>query len=59
MIRTPDDARPADAEVGQPGDERSLADAGLPQEGETAGSGTPGRARFSGSGTGSTTVRPA
>jgi preprotein translocase subunit SecF len=50
MTRTPDDARPADAEVGQPGDERSLADAGLPQEGETAGSGTPGRARFSGLG---------
>ena len=50
MTRTPDDARPADAEVGQPGDERSLADAGLPQEGETAGSGTRGRARFSGLG---------
>jgi preprotein translocase subunit SecF len=50
MTRTPDDARPADADVGQPGDERSLADAGLPQEGETAGSGTPGRARFSGLG---------
>jgi preprotein translocase subunit SecF len=50
MTRTPDDARPADAEVGQPGDERSLADAGLPQEGETAGSGTPGRARSSGLG---------
>jgi preprotein translocase subunit SecF len=50
MTRTPDDARPADAGVEQPGDERSLADAGLPQEGDTAGSGTPGRARFSGLG---------
>jgi preprotein translocase subunit SecF len=50
MIRTPDDARPADAEVEQPDDEQSLADAGLPQEGDTAGSGTQRRARFSGLG---------
>jgi preprotein translocase subunit SecF len=50
MIRTPDDARPADAEVEQPADEQSLADAGLPQEGDTAGSGTQRRARFSGLG---------
>jgi preprotein translocase subunit SecF len=50
MTRTPDDARPADAEVEQPDDEQSLADAGLPQEGDTAGSGTQRRARFSGLG---------
>src|SRR5688572_15057802 len=48
MTRTPDD-RPADAEIEQRGDEQSLADAGLPEEGEAAVPAR-GRTRLSGLG---------
>jgi preprotein translocase subunit SecF len=49
MTPTPDDDRPADAEIAPPVDERALADAGLPREGETAPA-TRGVRRLSGIG---------
>jgi preprotein translocase subunit SecF len=50
MTRTPDDARRTDRQVEQAADERALADAGLPQEGESAAPATRGGRRFSGLG---------